>query len=99
MTEGVVDVKREKWTPKFYLLQLQITAQMLQQPQLPAKHCAVLLLFHQHQDGGWPAWRGRRETAACHQHVRLENIVIYSRRMVITFFFYSTVDLCRTCSC
>lgn len=46
----------------------------------------------------WPAWRGRGETAPCHQHMHLEYILIYSRRMIVTTLFYSAVDLCRTCS-
>lgn len=46
----------------------------------------------------WPAWRGRGETAPCHQHMHLENIFMYSRRMIVTILFYSAVDLSRTCS-
>lgn len=46
----------------------------------------------------WPAWRGRGETAPWYQHMHLENIFMYSRRMIITILFYSAVDPCRTCS-
>lgn len=28
------------------------------------KYCALLLVFHQHQDRGWPAWRGEGENSS-----------------------------------
>lgn len=46
----------------------------------------------------WLSWRGRGETAACHQHINLENIFMYTRGMIITISFYRAVDLCKTCS-
>lgn len=48
--------------------------------------------------GHCPAWSGRGETAPCHQHMHLENIAMYLRRMIVIILFYSVVDLCRTCS-
>lgn len=59
-----------------------------------ALRCGALSPASRH----WPAWRGRGETAPCHQHMHLENIFMYPRRMIVTILFYSAVDLCRTCS-